>query len=234
MAHFDNSHKRSKQQFDNNCQDPDVINRHSGISGENSPNGQVAYETLPMVPENPLEVSRIIGQKETMFRNIEKTSGPVEKSTGGTQSPVVHRCLCQGLGCTFGTPDSQWNVVGHRSKFAYKHSRIVSSVLGNKVFQTHLMNKRVLVASDNATVVSYLNKQGGTHSLEICLMIWCLMAFCNSRATAGHIQGCVNVIADSLSRRKKIIQTEWSLHPKKFSEDLPNLVQTNGKCLRTK
>ena len=33
--------------------------------------------------------------------------------------------------------------------------------LAIKSFQTHLLNKRVLVASDNATVVFYLNKQGG-------------------------------------------------------------------------
>ena len=117
MAHFDNSHIRSKQQFDNNSQNPDVIYRHSGISGENSPNGQVAYETLPMVLENPLEVPPIVGQQDTMFRNLEKTSGMVEKSKKcpdglsptcrGTQSPTVHRCIDQGLECTFGRPDSQ-------------------------------------------------------------------------------------------------------------------------------
>ena len=60
MTHFDNSLRRSKQ-FDNNSQNPDVIYRHSGISGEDSPHGQVTYETLPMVPENPLEVYPIIG-----------------------------------------------------------------------------------------------------------------------------------------------------------------------------
>ena len=85
-------------------------------------------------------------------------------------------------------------------------------------FHTHLMNKRVLVASDNATVVSYLNKQGGP-ILEMCLMIWQLMAFCKPRAILlrdRHIQGFLNVIADSLSPWDKIIQTEWSLHPKIF------------------
>ena len=73
--------------------------------------------------------------------------------------------------------------------------------LAIRSFQYHLMNKRVLVASDNATVVSYLNKQGGTHSLEMCLIVWCLMAFCSPRAIllrGQHIQGCLNVIADSL------------------------------------
>ena len=224
MAHFDNSYRRSKQQFDNNSQDPDVVYRHSGISGEDSPNGQVTHETFPMVPENPLEVSPVIGQKDPMFRDFEKASDLVEKSKKCvdrlsspctcTQSPVIYRCICQGLGCTFGRPDSQWNVVGHRSKFAQLHINILelkAVFLAIRSFQTHLMNKRVLVASDNVTVVSYLNKQGGTHSLEMCLMIWRLMALCNPRAIllrAQHIQGCLNVIAYSLSCRDKIIQTE--------------------------
>ena len=50
-------------------------------------------------------------------------------------------------------------------------------------------------------------------------MIWHLMAFCNPRAIllrARHIQGYLNVIADSLTRRDKIIQTEWSLLSKIF------------------
>ena len=54
---------------------------------------------------------------------------------------------------------------------------------------------------------------------QICLMVWCLMAFCHPRAIllrARHIQGCLNVIADSLSLRDKNIQTEWSLQPKIF------------------
>ena len=52
----------------------------------------------------------------------------------GTQSPSVYRCFGQGLGCTFGRPDSQWTVVGHRSKFAYKYSGAKGSVSSNKVF----------------------------------------------------------------------------------------------------
>ena len=124
--------------LNNNSQDPDVIHRHSGISGENSPNGQITHETLPMVSQNSLEVSPIIGQKNTMFRNFEKTSDMVEKpqkcaerlspSCRRTQSPVVYRCFGQGLGCSFGRPDSQWTVVRHRGKFAYKHSGIEGSV----------------------------------------------------------------------------------------------------------
>ena len=92
--------------------------------------------------------------------------------------------------------------------------------LALKSFQNRILDKRVLIATDNATVVSYLNKQGGTHSWDMCLLVWRIMAYCNPRnilIRARHIQGCLNVIADSLSRKDKIIQTEWSLHPQIFS-----------------
>ena len=134
-----------------------------------------------MVSENPLEISPVLRHPNTMLRDFEKPSELVEgsqqcvdritPSCRGTQSFTVHRCIRQGLGCTFGKPDSEWNVVGHRDKFAYKCSGIEGSIFAIRSFQSHLKNKRVLVASDNATVVSYLNKQWGTHSLEMCLMI---------------------------------------------------------------
>ena len=92
--------------------------------------------------------------------------------------------------------------------------------LALKSFQNKILNKRILIASDNATVVSYLNKQGGTHSWDMCLLIWQILAYCNPRnilIRARHIQGCLNVTADSLSRKDKIIQTEWSLHPQIFN-----------------
>ena len=50
-------------------------------------------------------------------------------------------------------------------------------------------------------------------------MVWHHVAFCNPRAIlpkARHFQSYINVIADSRSHRDKIIQTEWSLHPKVF------------------
>ena len=99
-----------------------------------------------------------------------------------------------------------------------------------KAFQIYLQNKRVPVASDNAIVLSYLNKQGWTLFLEVCLIVWCLMSFCNFRAIllrAYHIQGCLNVIAYSISRRDKFIQIGYFIQI--FSHDLPNLAQANGR-----
>ena len=79
----------------------------------------------------------------------------------------------------------------------------------------------MLVSSDNSTVVSYINKEGGTHSFEMCALMWRILAWSNAREIhirARHIPGNLNVIADSLSRRDRAIQTEWSLHPQVFRE----------------
>ena len=155
MAHFNNSHRRSKQQFDNNSQDPDVVYRRFGISGENSPNGQVAYEALPMVPENPLEVSPTTGQKDTMFSDFEKkTSDLVEKSKnvliGCPLHAEEHNLLLftgasvKGWGAHLGdlTISGLWS-----DTEANLHINILelkAVFLATRSFQTHLMNKRIL------------------------------------------------------------------------------------------
>ena len=92
-------------------------------------------------------------------------------------------------------------------------------VLALKGFQDHIVEEKVLICSDNSTVVSYINKEGGTHSLGMCALTWRLMAWTNARRIqikARHVPGSLNVIADSLSRRDNVIQTEWSLHKQIF------------------
>ena len=78
------------------------------------------------------------------------------------------------------------------------------------VFQGH----QVMIATVNSTVVSYINKQGGTHSptllrLTVELLLWLESQIIIVRAR--HIPGCL--IADHLSRPIQPISTEWSLHP---------------------
>ena len=74
-----------------------------------------------------------------------------------------------------------------------------------------------MIATDNSTVVSYINKQGGTLSLTLLrltveLLLW--LEAQNIIVRARHIPGCLNVIANHLSRPNQPIKTEWSLHPK--------------------
>ena len=79
-----------------------------------------------------------------------------------------------------------------------------------------LQGRQVMVATDNSTVVSYINKQGGTRSSTLLRLTVDLFLWLESRGIivrARHIPGCLNVIADHLSRPNQPILTEWSLHP---------------------
>ena len=79
-----------------------------------------------------------------------------------------------------------------------------------------LQGHQVMVATDNSTVVSYINKQGGTRSTPLLRLTVELFLWLESQdiiVRARHIPGCLNVIADHLSRPNQPIPTEWSLHP---------------------
>ena len=82
-----------------------------------------------------------------------------------------------------------------------------------KHFICQLKGKNVLIRSDNTTVVQYINKQGGTHSPQLCIKTWNLwhLALENQiTLKAAHIAGRKNILADDLSRIK-ILPTEWTL-----------------------
>ena len=79
-----------------------------------------------------------------------------------------------------------------------------------------LLGRQVMIATDNSTLVSYINKQVGTRSPTLLRLTVDLFLWLESQSIivrARHIPGCLNVIADHLSRPNQPIPTEWSLHP---------------------
>jgi hypothetical protein len=80
---------------------------------------------------------------------------------------------------------------------------------------TFLKGLQVMIATDNS-VVSYINKQGGTHSHTLLshtqeLLLW--VDTHNITLRACHIPGRFNVIADRLSRHHQVLTSEWQLQP---------------------
>ncbi|MES9883340.1 MAG: reverse transcriptase domain-containing protein [Sedimenticola sp.] len=72
----------------------------------------------------------------------------------------------------------------------------------------------VMISTDNTTVVSYLQKQGGTHSVSLCLQTREILMWCQSHGVTiqvRHIPGRLNALADALSRSSKPVLAEWSL-----------------------
>ena len=90
--------------------------------------------------------------------------------------------------------------------------------LALKSFKHLCRDQIILVATDNTTAVSYINKQGGMRSGSLCALLWRLLSWCHPRGIslrARHIPGRLNVIADKLSNQ--LIQTEWSLSQQVFN-----------------
>ena len=65
----------------------------------------------------------------------------------------------------------QGSVVRPGKKATHKCSRAEVSLTLQR-FKDQCQNQTVLVATDNSTVVAYINKQGGTHSAEMCALLW--------------------------------------------------------------
>ena len=92
--------------------------------------------------------------------------------------------------------------------------------LALKTFEILYRDQIVLVATDNTTVVSYINKEGGMKSGSLCALLWRLLSWCHPRGVVLRVKcipGQLTVIADKMSRDNQVIQTEWSLSQQVFN-----------------
>ena len=92
--------------------------------------------------------------------------------------------------------------------------------LALKSFEPLCKDQIIPIATNNTTVVSYINKEGGMRSGSLCALLWRLLSWSHPRRIvlrARHIPGCLNVTVDKLSRHNQVIQTEWSLSQQVFN-----------------
>ena len=57
---------------------------------------------------------------------------------------------------------------------------IKAVLLALQFFKTDCKNSQVLIASDNTSVVAYINKHGGMKSAELCALMWRILTWCVS------------------------------------------------------
>ena len=115
------------------------------------------------------------------------------------------------------TARGTWSL--RESKLHINHLKLKAVFLALKEFQDLCSNNIVLVATDTATVVDDINKEGGMKLGPLCALLWRILTWCARRQVtlkARHIPGRLNVIADKLSTLGQTIQTEWPLHPEVF------------------
>ena len=142
-------------------------------------------------------------------------------SSQGPQYPTLYRRLKRRLGRSLRSKFYKGSVVRSGKRLHINVLELKAVSLALRDFKDQCQNQTVLVATDNPTMVAYINKQGGTHSAQMCALLWKIMTWCHHYhipLKARHIPGCLNVMADLLSRSNQVQSTEWSLHPQVFKQ----------------
>ena len=129
-----------------------------------------------------------------------------DSSTGGFGASLDHLHF-----------SGKWSVEEQNFHINYLEMLCVQKSLVH--FEHLVTGKSVLIASDNSSVIAYINRQSGTkswslHTLTYSILLWCF----NHQVVlkARHIPGRLNIIADQLSRTGKVLATEWMLHSTVF------------------
>ena len=108
----------------------------------------------PQIPPPPSKV--VAGGKQCASRS---TITPSK-----TCSANLYRRIKRRVGRSLRRAHCKGTVVPTREQVTHKPLGAGSSFLALKEFQTLVFNKTVLVATDNTTVVAYINKEGGMKS----------------------------------------------------------------------
>ena len=213
------------------CKMFDVASSVACINRENGPGGTPSHEALSVSSQGALEISSVAGQPPSLDRNHFCTprlvAEPLKRDDrcGPTsqrpQHSALYRLFKRRLGRSLRPKFYKGSVVRCGKKATHYCSRVEGGLSGPSKLQGSVSEPNSVSSMDNSTVVAYINKQGGTHSAEMCALLWKIMTWCHHfhiTLKARHIPGCLNVMADLLSRSNQVQSTEWSLHPQMFKQ----------------
>ena len=214
------------------CKMFDVANWVACLNGENGPGGTPSHEALSVsiLKEHwryPQSLDSLLPWTEAIAAHLDWWQNPSNVMKGADLHPKDHSIQLftdasnEGWGDHLDQNSTKglWSDQEKREHINVLELKAVSLAL--RSFKDQCQNQTVLVATHNSTVVAYINKQGGTHSAEMCALLWKIMTWCHHyhiTLKARHIPGCLNVMADLLSRSNQVQSTEWSLHPQVFKQ----------------
>ena len=142
-----------------------------------------------------------------MVAKSHKHDERLRPSSQRPQYLTLYRRLKRRLGRSFRANLCKRSVVRQGKRLHINVLELKAVSLALQRFKDQCQNQTVSVATDNSTVVAYINKQGGTHSAEMCTLLWKIMTWCHCyqiTLKARHIPGCLNVMADLLSRSNQV------------------------------
>lgn len=133
------------------------------------------------------------------------------------EKPVSQTLVTDAFMTGWGAHLGQMQVSGVWARdLALQHTHYLEMMavfLAIQYFQKSMRDQKVLVKTDNTTVMTYI-KKGDTFPIPMHSgMEHVTVSHHNNIAfTAQHIAGKANILADLLPRRSKILPTEWMLN----------------------
>ena len=157
----------------------------------------------------PQSLDSILPWTDAICAHLDWWQNPANVMKGSDFHPKDHSIQLftdvsnEGLGAHLDQSSTKglWSDQEKRLHINLLELKAVSLALRN--FKDQCQNQTVLVATDNSTVVAYINKQGGTHSVEMCALLWKIMTWCHRyhiTLKTRHIPGCLNAMVNLLSR----------------------------------
>ena len=169
------------------CKMFDVANWVVRLNGEDGPVGMCSHEALSVSPQGALEISSIIGDPFSFVREHFSSQRVVAKSpkfdegnrpsSQRIQHPNLYRRLKRRLGYSLKQVSTKGLWSNREKRLHINVLELKEVFLALKSFKDQCQNQTVLVARDNSTVVAYINKQGGTHLVEMCALLWKIMTW---------------------------------------------------------
>ena len=86
-----------------------------------------------------------------------------------------------------------------QSKLHINFLKIMAIHFAVKKAKQYIHPSCVMISTDNTTVVSYINKHGGTHSPDLCVEVWEILHWCLEHRIR-HLAGKLSISADHISR----------------------------------
>ena len=213
------------------CKMFDVSNWVASLNGKIGPIGTTSHEPPSVSHQGALEISSTTGQPPSLDRSHLCTPRLVAESCKRDERlrpssqrpryPTLSDASNEGWGAHLEQNSTQRLWSPQEKGLHINVLELKAVFLALRHFKDQCQDQTVLVATDNSTVVAHINKQGGTHSAEMCALLWRIMTWCHHfhiTLKARHIPGCLNVMADLLSRSNQVQWTEWSLHPQVFKQ----------------
>ena len=189
-----------------------VLDRFTNSHRKTSAARSATYEIHTVASQKQLESTRIPGKGDPDSQVPSPSLTVVVGRTEHTHRPTItpnktcsanfYRCIKRKVGHSLKRTHCKRVLVTTR-KQATNYLELKAVFLALQEFQDLCFDKIVLVATDNTTVVSYINKEGGMRSGPLCALLWRILTWCTRKQVtlkARHIPGRLNVVADKLSR----------------------------------